>query len=201
MKNLWHRLRDDESGFVVSSELVIVGTVGVLGMVVGLDAISSSVNQELNDLASAFGAMNQSYNYRSIAKSWHARVSGSGFNDRGDFCDCTPIVQTDVVGKSDASGSFSETFIAPPVVREQIVQPSVVPPMPVPKSVISVPCPTPCSDQLGEIIEERIIRRRANSSSDYGSTVIVPHPEFVVPPPQPTLKFETTEPKPKRKKD
>ena len=46
MLNLWQRLRDDENGFLISSELVIIGTVGVLAMVVGLEAVSSAVIQE-----------------------------------------------------------------------------------------------------------------------------------------------------------
>lgn len=81
MKNLWQKLLADETGVVLSSEIALVGTVGVLGMVVGLEAVTSSVNSELNDLASAFGAIDQSYNYRSIAKPGHAWVRGSGYND------------------------------------------------------------------------------------------------------------------------
>ena len=212
MTKLWHKLSEDESGFIISSELVIVGTVGVLAMVVGLEAISSSVVQELNDLASAFGAMSQSYNYRSIAKIGHARISGAGYNDRGDYCDCTPIVQTEVGGKIDAGGSFSESYSGPVTVQEQLVAPSVVlAPLPAPatirETIVSAPCVT-CTDSPGEIIEEHIIRRRVSSfSSDCGtsSTIIVPQPESFAPtmkaPPmvKPSMKMETFEPKLKKK--
>ena len=82
--NMWHQLRQDESGFLISSELVIIGTVAVLAMIVGLEAVSSAVTQELNDLSNALGAINQSYHYRSIAKSQHAWVSGSRFGLASD---------------------------------------------------------------------------------------------------------------------
>ena len=37
MRTLWH----DEAGFVLSAELVLVLTLGVLSMVVGLNAVAS----------------------------------------------------------------------------------------------------------------------------------------------------------------
>lgn len=113
MKSLWIRFAQDERGFVISAELVLVMTLGVLSMVVGLQAVSSAITQELNDVANAFGAVSQSYGYRSITKRRHAWISGSAFHDRADFCDCNPILQADVVGHiglqgyggSDADGS------------------------------------------------------------------------------------------------
>jgi hypothetical protein len=214
MTKLFRRLHEDESGFLISSELVIVGTVGVLAMVVGLEAISSSVVQELNDLASAFGAMSQSYNYRSIAKIGHARISGAGYFDRGDYCDCTPIVQTEVVGKIDTGGTVSESFSAPAVTQQQLVAPNVVlapPPLPAPlpvrEAIIAAPAPcVTCTEVPGEIIEEHIIRRRVSSFSDCSSrsTTIVPQPESFAPPMKappavkPNVKIETFEPKVKK---
>lgn len=104
MKSLWMRFAQDERGFVISAELVLVMTLGVLSMVVGLQAVSSAITQELNDVANAFGAVSQSYNYRSISKRRHAWISGSGFNDRADFCDCNPILQTDIIGHTGHPG-------------------------------------------------------------------------------------------------
>ena len=217
MTKLWRKLHDDESGFLISSELVIVGTVCVFAMGVGLEAISSSVVQELNDLASAFGAMSQSYNYRSIAKIGHARISGAGYNDNGDYCDCTPIVQTEVGGKLDAGGVNPESFSAPAVVQEQLVAPKMVAPIPQPlvqEKVLTAPCVT-CTELPGEIIEERIIRRRIGTFSDCSSStvtdttsgkmIVVPQPESAAPtlkvPPAPKSNVtpESFEPKPKKK--
>lgn len=90
LKALWN----DQDGFVVSAELILVLTIGVLSMIVGLFSVSKSITQELNDLSSAFGAIDQSYCYAGLKKKkHHAEVHGSGFKDSRDDCDCTIIVQ------------------------------------------------------------------------------------------------------------
>lgn len=182
MKNLWLRLLADETGVILSSEIALIGTVGVLGMVVGLESVTSAVTNELNDLASAFGALDQSYNYRSIRKLGHARVSGSGFNDGRDFCDCELIVQSDVSGQFGQG--FSQTngisqsavsqsaIVSAPVVREQIIKERVIEEV-VEPVIVNAVAPV-CPDD--EIIEEHIIRRRVRSdcstklSSDCAAT-------------------------------
>ena len=45
--NLFHALKNDNNGFIVSAELVLVGTITVIGMIVGLSELSFNVNQEL----------------------------------------------------------------------------------------------------------------------------------------------------------
>lgn len=102
------KLADDENGFIISAELVLVMTIAVLAMVVGLTAVRDSITHELNDVAHAFGAVNQSYNYNGLKKGrqWgciHAFVAGSGFNDTTDDCDCKPIEFCEVNGKDDPS--------------------------------------------------------------------------------------------------
>ena len=77
------KLIDDEQGFVISAELVLVMTIAVLGMVVGLTAVRDSITQELNDISHAFGAVNQSYNVNGLKKELsyggvHAYVAGFG---------------------------------------------------------------------------------------------------------------------------
>lgn len=56
MRALISRLRDDERGVIISSEIVLVGTILVIGALVGLAAVSYAVNQELNDVANAVSA-------------------------------------------------------------------------------------------------------------------------------------------------
>ncbi len=56
MKNLFN----DENGFVVSAELILVATIVVLGLVVALSEVRQAVSEELEDVAAAIGAMNQS---------------------------------------------------------------------------------------------------------------------------------------------
>ncbi|MCX7423981.1 MAG: hypothetical protein NT013_31245 [Planctomycetia bacterium] len=101
------KLFNDQAGFVVSAELVLVLVIAVLGMVVGLTAVRDSISQELVDLSDAFGAVNQTYNVTGLSKAktanTHARVGGFGYNDNVDDCDCKGLTITDVCGKNDSS--------------------------------------------------------------------------------------------------
>lgn len=86
MNSLAHQLLNDEAGFIVSAELVLVSTIVVIGMVVGLSEVANGVNQELEDVGSAFGSLNQSYCFHGFCghKGWN---TGSCFNDQVDYCD------------------------------------------------------------------------------------------------------------------
>jgi Flp pilus assembly pilin Flp len=86
MTTLLFALWKDEAGFIVSAELVLIATIAVLAMVVGLAEVANAINQELEDVASAFGAVNQSYRYQGLTG--HGGTSnGTSFNDAVDFCD------------------------------------------------------------------------------------------------------------------
>ncbi|MDA1014993.1 MAG: branched-chain amino acid aminotransferase [Planctomycetota bacterium] len=80
------KLYNDEAGFIVSSELILIATIGVLALVVGLSEVSSAVNQELEDVASAFGAVNQSYSFSGLY-GHTGNNEGSKYRDSEDFCD------------------------------------------------------------------------------------------------------------------
>ena len=58
---IFRELWNDEFGVMVSAELVVLGTVGVLGLTTGLSMVSKSVNGELQDLAFAMRSLDQSY--------------------------------------------------------------------------------------------------------------------------------------------
>lgn len=110
------KLFNDENGFIVSAELVLVLTIGVLGMVVGLASFRDAIVTEFCDLGSAFGALDQSYNYNGVhkvangGKGHHGSVKGSGYNDSADDCDCKSTTYSSVCGKDDSSASgLSET--------------------------------------------------------------------------------------------
>jgi len=83
---LFNQLWNDEFGFVASSELLLIATILVLGMVVGLSAIRDSVVQELGDFAAALGSVNQSYSFSAI-EGHHSDTAGSTFNDKTDSCE------------------------------------------------------------------------------------------------------------------
>lgn len=102
-KTLWQ----DEAGFVISAELVLVLTVAVLAIIVGLSEVAVAVNTELNDISNAIGALNQSYlvsgfkaesNYK--LKSF---VAGSSYTDKSDDCDLNGSCEL-VCGSCDITG-------------------------------------------------------------------------------------------------
>ena len=83
-------LAADDAGFILSAELVLILTIGVLAMVVGLNAIAKSVVQELNDVAQGVGSVNQSFYYRGL-KGHKGYVPGSNYQDNADECDNAAI--------------------------------------------------------------------------------------------------------------
>ncbi|QDT80386.1 MULTISPECIES: hypothetical protein [Gimesia] len=89
LRALWQ----DECGFVISAELVLVLTIAVLAMIVGLSEVAVAVNTELNDVSNAIGSLNQSYAFTGFAASSScdgkskSHYSGSKFNDAADDCD------------------------------------------------------------------------------------------------------------------
>jgi hypothetical protein len=82
--SLWN----DENGFIVSAELILVSTILVIGMVVGLQTIRETVTTEMADVAAAIGSLNQSYNFGGMTGA-SSSIAGSSFVDYTDFCDAT----------------------------------------------------------------------------------------------------------------
>ncbi len=62
MRKLLKKLIADQNGMIISSEIVLVGTILVLGSIVGLASLSHAVTHELNDVAQA---CDQAYNNQS----------------------------------------------------------------------------------------------------------------------------------------
>jgi Flp pilus assembly pilin Flp len=87
MTNIFTALLRDENGFLISAELILISTIAVLGLVVGLSEISSSVNNELEDVASAIGSLNQSFQVSGKHSEGKACTVGSSFEDEYDTCD------------------------------------------------------------------------------------------------------------------
>ena len=93
MTTLCTKLINDEAGFIVSAELVLIATVGVLAMVVGLSEVALNINNELEDVGSAFGSINQSIHVQGIC-GHQGRSGGSCFTDKPDFCDNAGDIQS-----------------------------------------------------------------------------------------------------------
>lgn len=86
-------LLNDESGFIVSAELVLIATILVIGLVVGLSEVQHAIVSELNDVSEAISCLNQGYAFsgfhkrKSFGGGYAAYSFGSAFNDRTDDCD------------------------------------------------------------------------------------------------------------------
>lgn len=91
MLRIVHRLYNDESGFIISAELVLVLTIAVLAMIVGLSEVAVAVNTELNDVSNAIGSLNQTYAFTGFWSGSHGKTKsyymGSEFDDAYDDCD------------------------------------------------------------------------------------------------------------------
>ena len=156
MNSQWKLLWQDERGFILTAELVLILTIGVLAMIVGLNGVAKSVTQELNDVSGAIGALDQSYAYRGMNKSWHAGVVGSAYADRGDACDCSSITSTAAGMKIDNGyqPECASSGAIPQAVPHSVPQavPHAVPHGPALPAPQAAPCngcepvPAPCTD-------------------------------------------------------
>ena len=86
------QLLNDESGVIISAELVLVLSIGVLAVIIGLSEVAVAVNTELNDVSNAIGALDQSYSVTGFTSSGvngklKARTYGTTFIDAVDDCD------------------------------------------------------------------------------------------------------------------
>lgn len=86
MRELLKKLIRDESGIIVSSEIVLVGTILVIGCIVGLSSLSYAVNNELNDVAQACDHSYNGYstgttqnNYYLTSSEGRPELTGSGY--------------------------------------------------------------------------------------------------------------------------
>lgn len=86
MKNFAQRFWTEETGAIISAEIMLVATILVIGVIVGLKSVRDSVVTELADVAQAIANVNQSYCYSGTCG--HGAESGGGhYNDSQDFCD------------------------------------------------------------------------------------------------------------------
>ena len=91
--SLFRSLWNDESGFIVSAELVLIATVVLLGLIIGLATLRDDIVNELADVGQAFGQLNQSYSYAGIT-GHSSSVNGGLFSDVKDFCEASNGSQT-----------------------------------------------------------------------------------------------------------
>lgn len=106
LKALWN----DENGVILSAELVLIGTILVIGMIVGLVELQCAVVGELSDLGDAIGNMDQSYQTsgmtsRKQSGGIKAATAGARYDDQPDEGDCNVIIVCD-----DSTGQGEKNF-------------------------------------------------------------------------------------------
>lgn len=107
LRTFWN----DQSGFIVSMELILIATVVVLGLIVGMGEVTVAINTELNDVSNAVGAMVQSYATPNMkgqdpcTGKQYSFFGGTYFIDYHDSCDNNQ--SCDVVGSTNTSTTWS----------------------------------------------------------------------------------------------
>lgn len=98
LRTFWN----DQTGFIVSMELILIATVVVIGLIVGMSEVTVAINTELNDVSNAVGALVQSYatpnlkGFDCFSGKQYSFFGGSRFIDYHDDCDNNQ--SCDVVG-------------------------------------------------------------------------------------------------------
>ena len=117
-KALWN----DQAGFIVSAELVLISSVGVIGLVTGLTCLRNAVNSELSDVSCAISSLDQSYCY-------------TGFHSYKDKCRCqikartagsTNVHQVDEPELIPVSEHAQAEIISERVIGERIISERVI---------------------------------------------------------------------------
>lgn len=101
MNALADRFWNDEAGFIVSIELILLSTIAIIGLIAGMASVRDAVVSELSDVAGAVQDLNQSYTFFGVI-GHAASTSGSDFEDFTDFCD----TNGDVAGIADNCITF-----------------------------------------------------------------------------------------------
>ena len=83
---VFFELYNDDAGFIVSIELILISTICVIGLITGFTAIRDAVVSELSDVAGAIQDLNQGYSFNGI-RGHSGTTNGSSWTDRRDWCD------------------------------------------------------------------------------------------------------------------
>lgn len=87
MKSAFRRFLSSEEGFILSTEALLIGTITVLGLIVGLAEVRNAVVQELGDFSQAVSFLSQDYAFTSVTSTnvtTQIQTSGSVYADATD---------------------------------------------------------------------------------------------------------------------
>ena len=100
----------NEDGFLISTELVLIATIAVLGLLAGIVEVRDQVFQELGDFSQAVAQLDQTYVYNGVYTEF-SRDAESDFTRGGDYRDsedAQAIVNADAGGISVNGASDPE---------------------------------------------------------------------------------------------
>lgn len=114
--NLLKKFSADENGFIVSTEMVLIGTIAVLGLIAGMVEIRDQVVQELGDFSQAVAQLDQSYRYNAVTteSSGDATADTTGGGIFTDSVDAQAAANVDAGGISVNSSALEEGGTATP---------------------------------------------------------------------------------------
>jgi hypothetical protein len=104
MKNMFTAFVRSEDGFLLSSEALLIGTIAVLGLLVGLVSVRDGVVNELGDFGQAIGLLNQSYTYTGVADT-NATTQGGLLSDSTDTSDAENLTDAGGIDLTTVTGS------------------------------------------------------------------------------------------------
>ena len=106
LKRLWR----DQSGVIISTELILVSAVLGIGILVGIVSLRNQIVQEFGDVSGAIGHLDQSYSYVGDGDSEtdECFVAGSSYKDETDIGD-----EDDEAGKEPAGISIGDVSPEP----------------------------------------------------------------------------------------
>lgn len=84
---VYKRFLSSEDGFILSTEALLIGTIAVIGLIVGLAEVRNAVVQELGDFSQAVAYLSQDYAFTTVSSTNVAtqiQTSGSTYADNPD---------------------------------------------------------------------------------------------------------------------
>jgi Flp pilus assembly pilin Flp len=139
MQTFTHLLRQlarEESGAIVSAELTLVASIGVLALVTGLSEVAGAVNGELIDISGAICSLDQSFATPSF---FGCRPKGAWFcgSRYVDIHTCGACHQVCIDGGIVVDG-MGPSIVTPP----SLWMPALPPPPVYPPPVVDPDCPS-----------------------------------------------------------
>ncbi len=117
MKNLTNNALKSrkQAGFIMTSELILLVTIMVIGMIVGLVTMRDAATAEMEDVAEAIGQIDQSYAFNGLKSANDtAIVDGSAFGDAvdtnaGDNTEFTFVASDNTEGLASVTPSLGSS--------------------------------------------------------------------------------------------